>query len=131
VIPDAQAQQGIQALLEAISDAGSASFLGVLKTLGGDGLGYLSFPMRGMTLALDFPRTKRNAQLLQQLEAITLTHGGRIYLAKDALLSPEGFRIMYPQYREFYHVITKIDPEGRMQSDLARRLALREMQHGY
>jgi len=113
-------------MLEEVASSGRASFLAVLKTLGGEGRGYLSFPMRGHTLALDFPRRPGVEELLARLERLTLDHGGRIYLAKDAALSPEGFRAMYPRLPELRAVLERVDPERRMNSDMARRLAIRE-----
>lgn len=127
VLPDIEAPRGLQRLLEEISGARSASFLAVLKTLGGTGEGLLSFPMRGFTLALDFPNKPGLADLLARLERITRDHGGRIYLAKDSALSPEGFAAMYPDLDAFRAVLQRIDPQGRMQSDLARRLAIRSV----
>ena len=98
----------------------------MLKTLGGEGRGYLSFARRGFTLALDFPRGAGIAALLARLERLTLDHGGRVYLAKDACLTPQGFAAMYPRLREFRAVLADIDPAGRLTSDLARRLRIRE-----
>jgi decaprenylphospho-beta-D-ribofuranose 2-oxidase len=126
VLPDASAPRGIRLLLEEIAGSGRASFLAVLKTLGAEGRGYLSFPMRGYTLALDFPRRGGVEDVLRRLERLTLDHGGRIYLAKDAVLSPEGFRAMYPKLPEFQAVLDAIDPEQRLNSDMARRLKMRE-----
>ena len=126
VLPDATAPLGLRRMLEEISAAGRASFLAVLKTLGGEGRGFLSFPMRGFTLALDFPRRPGVEDLLARLERLTLDHGGRIYLAKDAALSPEGFRRMYTRLPEFEAVLDRVDPERRLNSDMARRLKIRE-----
>jgi decaprenylphospho-beta-D-ribofuranose 2-oxidase len=126
VLPDVSAPSGIRLLLEEIAGSGRASFLAVLKTLGAEGRGYLSFPMRGYTLALDFPRRGGVEDVLRRLERLTLDHGGRIYLAKDAVLSPEGFRAMYPKLPEFQAVLDAIDPEQRLNSDMARRLKIRE-----
>jgi decaprenylphospho-beta-D-ribofuranose 2-oxidase len=98
----------------------------VLKTLGGEGRGLLSFPMRGFTLALDFPRRSGVEELLARLEQLTLEHGGRIYLAKDAVLSAEGLRRMYPRLPEFQSVLEEVDPERLLNSDMARRLRIRE-----
>ena len=107
------------------SRTGNPSFLAVLKTLGRAGRGYLSFPTRGHTLALDFPRGGGADELLRKLEAITLEHQGRVYLAKDSLLSREGFRAMYPQLPQFESVLQRVDPGARFMSDLARRLGLK------
>jgi len=125
VLDDAASEVGIRRLLEAISQSRAASFLAVLKTLGGEGQGFLSFPKRGYTLALDFPRRADTKILLAQLESITLDHGGRIYLAKDACLSPLAFERMYPKLDKMRQVLDNIDPEQRMMSDLARRLHIR------
>lgn len=125
VLPDAEAPKGLQRLLEEISSARAASFLAVLKTLGGPGKGMLSFPMSGFTLALDFPRRSGTLELLGRLERITLGHGGRVYLAKDQALSPEGFRAMYPRLPELEATLARVDPGGRFASDLSHRLRIK------
>lgn len=124
VIPDANGYQGIRELLEAISNSGSGSFLAVLKTLGGEGAGFLSFPMQGYTLAMDFPNKKNTTGLLSELENITLKYNGRVYLAKDASLSAAGFARMYPKLDQYLEVLKSIDPLEKMNSDLARRLKI-------
>lgn len=125
VIPDDRAPSGIRCLLEAVTETRAGSFLAVLKTMGGEGKGYLSFPMRGVTLALDFPARARTAELLARLEGITLEHGGRIYLAKDSCLSPAGFAQMYPKLPVLREVLDRVDPDRLFVSDLARRLNIR------
>jgi len=125
VIPDAESRAGIGQLLAKISQSGAGSFLAVLKTLGGAGRGHLSFPLRGYTLALDVPARGGAGDLLSGLERITLDHGGRVYLAKDSCLSPEGFAAMYPALPEFRAVLEEVDPDGMFVSDLARRLKIR------
>jgi decaprenylphospho-beta-D-ribofuranose 2-oxidase len=125
VLPDASAEAGLKSLLSEISHARAASPLAVLKTLGGMGRGLLSFPMRGFTLALDFPRRTGTAELLRRLEDITLEHGGRIYLAKDSVLSREALRTMYPDLPRLEAVLARVDPESRFTSDMARRLGIK------
>lgn len=125
VLPDAESPAGLRMLLETIAAAGRGSFLAVLKTLGGDGRGHLSFPMRGHTLALDFPRAQGAEELIGRLIRIAGERGGRVYLAKDALLGAEDFRAMYPRVGEFERVLARVDPGGRFASDLARRLKLK------
>ncbi len=124
-IPEAEAPRALRSLLEAIADARGASFLAVLKTLGGNGPGYLSFPLKGWTLALDFPVRPGTGELLAHLEAMTLDHGGRIYLAKDSVMAPASLPRMYPGLDLYRKVLHRVDPEGHWQSDIARRLALR------
>jgi decaprenylphospho-beta-D-ribofuranose 2-oxidase len=63
--------------------------------------------------------------LVRRLEAITLSHGGRVYLAKDALLSAEALRAMYPKVAQLQHVLARVDPTGVFTSDMARRLAIK------
>ncbi len=124
VLPDESAATGMRQLLTTIARHRAGSFLAVLKTLGTRSAGMLSFPMRGYTLALDFPNRGEVRVLLAELEAITLDHGGRIYLAKDAALSAQGFRAMYPRLEEFLDVLDEVDPRRRMRSDMVHRLGL-------
>lgn len=127
VIPDATAFDGIKALLQELSGSGRPSFLAVLKRLGAQGRGLLSFPMAGYTLALDLPiRNKGLFALLDKLDRIVLQHGGRVYLAKDARLSAESFRAMYPRYEEWLKIKNAVDPQNRFSSSLARRLGIGE-----
>ncbi|RFU11620.1 FAD-binding oxidoreductase [Rhodobacteraceae bacterium W635] len=88
VIPQDTAREGMQRLLSAISASGQASFLSVLKRFGPQDSAF-SFPMAGYTLALDFPRSKAAIALMPELDAITLDHGGRFYLAKDSRMPAE------------------------------------------
>ena len=124
VIPHDCAAIVMRELLKLSAASGAASPLAVMKTLSRKGRGYLSFPMPGFTLALDFPRTRRSADLIKRMYAITLSNGGRVYLAKDQCLEPEQFRRMYPDAGRFEQVLQEIDPHRVMQSDMSRRLGL-------
>jgi decaprenylphospho-beta-D-ribofuranose 2-oxidase len=124
VVPHATAREALRRLMDRATRSGAASFLAVLKTLGRSGSGMLSFPMPGFSLALDFPRGPATAALIVGLHDIAIEHGGRVYLAKDATLTPERFRDMYPRVAEFTAVLRRIDPAGRMRSDMGRRLGL-------
>ena len=87
--------------------------------------GFLSFPIAGWMLALDFPaRTPGLAGLLDSLDEDVLTAGGRIYLAKDSRVAPDTLAGMYPRLREFHEIRAELDPAGVMTSDLSRRLGL-------
>ncbi len=119
------AEHVLRSSLERISAAGAPSFVTVLKRFGPGDDGYLSFPLPGWTLALDFPaRTPGLAGLLDRLDADVLAAGGRVYLAKDSRVSPEVFAAMYPRLADFRAVRAEVDPDGLLASDLSRRLGL-------
>jgi len=127
VLPPRTAFEGVKAQLEEISSAGAASFLAVLKRLGAGGPGHLSFPTEGYTLALDLPyRGAETDALLDRLDAIVLKGDGRVNLCKDAHLSPESFRAMYPRFEEWLAIKAQVDPEWKLQSSLSRRLRMQE-----
>lgn len=125
VIPEAGAFEGVTALLQTLSRSRRPSFLAVLKKLGAQNRAMLSFPLAGYTLALDIPMRDRGVfDLLRSLDEIVLRHGGRVYLAKDAVLTPQAFRVMYPRYNEWRQIKAAVDPLLRFESSLARRLGL-------
>lgn len=125
VFPPATAREGLKSLLEELARSERASFLAVLKRFGPEGKGLLSFPLAGYTLALDLPvGDPALFPFLDQLDSIVLRQGGRVYLAKDARLDAETFRLMYPRLPEWQRVKQRVDPLNRFTSDLARRLGL-------
>ena len=100
VIPEAQARDGIGALLYEIAASGLGSPLAVLKRCGDlASPGLLSFPMAGTTLALDFPHSPRlTHELFPRLDAVVRDAGGRLYPAKDAHMSARDFQASYPAW---------------------------------
>jgi len=123
VIPLAQAEAGLRALLAAIAAAGAGSFLAVLKRLGAQD-SPLSFPMAGYTLALDFPVTAKTLALMQQLDAITCHHGGRIYLAKDSRMARDMFHQTEPRAAPFAQYRQATGAAGAWASAQSERLGL-------
>ena len=124
VVPFEIGPRALRGLLEVIAASCQASFLAVLKRMGPGRAGFLSFPMQGYTLALDFPAKPGIEDLYARLCALTLDAGGRVYLAKDSLLNAPQFRQMYPEFSSFHRVLSELDPSGRMQSGMSRRLSL-------
>jgi decaprenylphospho-beta-D-ribofuranose 2-oxidase len=126
LLPYAGGREALVGILEAVARNGRASFLSVLKRFGdGEPGQLLSFPRPGYTLTLDIPRRSADDfRLLDGLDDLVLRCGGRVYLAKDARLSPQAFRAMYPETAAWLEVKRRIDPENRFQSDLAARLGL-------
>ena len=123
VLPMATSRPGMTRLLEAISAAGAGSFLAVLKRMGAQSFGLLSFPMPGYTLALDFPVNERNLALLERLDAIVSECGGRLYLAKDARAAAAAFQAGYPRLAEFRDVRRRWGL-GKFSSLQSKRLGL-------
>ena len=123
VLPKSQSRAGVRALLERVAASRSGSFLAVLKLLGDQGMGHLSFPMEGYTLALDVPIRPGTAELLDALDEIAHAHGGRVYLAKDAFCTPERMRRGYPSLDRFA-AVREATGGRRFASALSERLGL-------
>jgi decaprenylphospho-beta-D-ribofuranose 2-oxidase len=118
-------EQVVRESLERVSKARAPSFVTVLKRFGPGDDGYLSFPVAGWTLALDFPaRTPGLVSLLRGLDELVAEAGGRVYLAKDSRVSAETLTAMYPRLDEFRKVRADLDPANKLASDLSRRLGL-------
>jgi FAD/FMN-containing dehydrogenase len=123
VVPPQGGPQALAAVLELCARRGWGSFLAVLKRFG-PGLGWLSFPMPGYTLTMDFPVRPGLFELLSEIDRLVLEAGGRVYLGKDARLAPEHFRAMYPDLPRWLEVKRRVDPGSRFSSLLSRRLGI-------
>jgi len=119
VLPYEGDASAIKEIFQVIAASGMGSFLAVLKMFGDlPSPGMLSFPRKGVTLALDFPNQgARTLELLERLDDIVRAEGGRLYPAKDARMSARNFQHFYPQWREF---AAYVDP--RFSSSFWRRV---------
>ncbi len=124
VLPKEAGKLYLEKILKRITDKGWGSFLAVLKMFGPEDEGYLSFPMEGYTLALDFPIRNGLFQFLDELDQLVKEAGGRIYLTKDARMSSQMLKDTYPKLKEFQDIIMEINPEKKFQSLLSKRLKL-------
>lgn len=115
----------LRIMLERIAASGLASPLAVLKKMGAGHAGYMSFPMEGYTLAVDFPNRGSAEYLVRDLTDLAREAGGRIYFAKDGLAQAKQIAGMYPEQETWQQEVAKADPERAMETNLVRRLQLR------
>lgn len=116
VLPDSAGPGAARRFLDLLTQRGGASMLCVIKDCGEQGEGLLSFPRPGISVALDIPIRDDTQVLVDALNELVLTEGGRIYLAKDQFTRPEHFRAMEPRLDEWLRIRRRWDPEGRIRS---------------
>lgn len=124
VLPKAAGREGIHAILKKITESRRGSFLAVLKVFGKENANFLSFPIEGYTLALDFKIEDGLFELLEELDAMVLAHGGRIYLAKDARMSEQTFKRSYPRWEALQDIRVRYGAQGKFASRQSQRLGL-------
>lgn len=124
VIPFDGGLQQMRKILTVILSSGELPFLNVLKRLGKESEGTLSFPCEGYTFAIDSPIRKNTPVLLRQVDAMVLDAGGRIYLGKDSYTDAATFRAMYSSVTEWLGIKAKYDPNTVFTSNFGRRVGL-------
>jgi len=124
VVPYASGFEALRDALQAMAASGLASFLAVLKHLGGVNENLMSFPMEGFTLAVDFKWSSKLPQLVRYLDDLVKAHQGRIYLTKDSQMGPELLRHTYDRVDEFIAVRKKYGADKVFNSLQSQRLEL-------
>ncbi len=124
ILPKEISYNGLTQILTRISQSGMGSFLAVLKLYGAQNKNWLSFPIEGYSLALDFKIQKGLIEFLSELTDQVVDLGGRIYLAKDALLTKEQFEKSYPNADKFKGLRKKLGLSDHFQSLQSQRLSL-------
>lgn len=126
-VPKEAAARVFSQILQSCLEAGFPSYLGVVKRHRPDAF-LLSHGVDGFSLALDFrvPPGQREAlwQLLQRLDREVLAADGRFYFAKDLTLAADRVPALWPPgtLETATRLRQACDPEGLLQTDLARRL---------
>ena len=124
VVPD-EAYHLIHNSFEVLKQIGTPSFLTVLKRFGPNNLSFLSFPIKGWTLAIDIPARLPNLEkTLSYLDEKVAEAGGRIYLAKDSRQSAEILKSTYKKLNEWIMIKEQMDPRNIFCSDLSKRLEI-------
>jgi len=122
VLPESAGRGAARRVLDLLTRRGGASFLCVIKDCGPEGKGMLSFPMKGISIALDIAVRDDTQALVDALNEQVIAEGGRIYLAKDTFTRSEHFRAMEKRLDAFLEVRRRWDPEGRLRSAQSVRL---------
>ncbi len=107
IVPKENAKEGILEVLEYLNNVNYLSSLAVLKLHGKENNNFMSFPMSGYSLAMDFPYSKKIELILTELDKIVLKFKGRVYLTKDNRLSGNYFRKFYSKFEEVIKVRKK------------------------
>ena len=123
VIPLNKSKEGLIELINEINKSNVSSFLSVLKRFG-DQESNFSFPMKGYTIALDFPVSRDTFNLLEKLDEITLKYNGRFYLAKDARMSKKIFERSDKRIQEFINFRNKNNFIKNFRSSQSSRLEI-------
>jgi FAD/FMN-containing dehydrogenase len=119
VLPTGSSKDILKEIFNLIVSSGMSSFLTVLKTFGElKSPGMLSFPQKGITLAIDYRMEgQKTLDLLKKIDDLLVETGGRIYPGKDARMSKEHFHKFYPNFDKF---VKYIDP--KFSSSFYRRI---------
>ncbi|MET1256092.1 FAD-binding oxidoreductase [Aliikangiella maris] len=124
ILPKEKSFDGLTEILSKISNSKRGSFLAVLKLYGKANGNYLSFPMEGYSLALDFKIDKGIWHFLNELDEILKKYEGRVYLAKDARITKENFEQGYPLVDKFRTFRKKNQMDKVFQSLQSERLGI-------
>jgi decaprenylphospho-beta-D-ribofuranose 2-oxidase len=122
VLPESSGRGAARRFLELLTSLGGASMLCVIKDCGAEGRGLLSFPMPGISIALDIPIRDNTQSLVDSLNELVIAEGGRVYLAKDRFTRKEHFRAMEPRLEEWTKIRRRWDPAGRIRSAQSVRI---------
>jgi FAD/FMN-containing dehydrogenase len=122
VLPRSGGRDVAVRFLDLLTSRGGASSLCVIKDCGAEGKGVLSFPMPGISIALDIAVRDDTQALVDALNEFVIAEGGRIYLTKDAFTRAEHFAAMEPRLPRFQEIRRKWDPKLRLRSAQSVRL---------
>lgn len=122
VLPRAGGPELVRDFMHLLTKLGGASPLCVIKDCGPEGLGVLSFPMEGTSIAIDMAVSPGLQRVIDSLNEFVIAAKGRVYLTKDRFTTPEHFRAMEPRLPRFMELREKWDPKRRLRSAQSVRL---------
>ena len=125
LIPKSSGRDAIQELFKICQYYKSESLLCGVKLHREDDF-LLSYSGEGYSVGIDLQIGGRNKEDIKNFSKVifeyTLSCKGKIFLAKDELLSGDYFKKMYPNYETFFKIKKELDPNQLFQSDMFRRL---------
>lgn len=100
VVPRDAARETVPKILSHLRESNVASYLAVIKSFGSVASpGLMSFPMSGVTVALDVPAPNvHDLRALDRADAMVADVGGRVYPAKDSRMSAAMFKRFFSQW---------------------------------
>ncbi len=125
VLPSGTAGPAYERFFATLDRMRGTPFLCVMKDFEREGKGMISFPKPGLAIALHMPVERRDQatqRLIDALNDVVASEGGRIYLAKDAFTRPEHYRAMEPRLDAWMRVRATWDPGRTLRSAQAVRL---------
>ena len=126
ILPDNEnVMKNICKILSEIQKNKTNSYLIVIK-LHRRSKGFLSFPIDGFSVACDFPNTEDVKLLIKKLNEILIDLDGKVYLAKDSLLTSAEFKTMYgTQLVKWKKIISTSFSSNYFSSELSKRIKLK------
>ena len=124
ILPLENSYEGTKEIFSLIQQNKIYPYLAVLKLYGDENENYLSFPIKGYSLALDFPNNQETLNMLEDLDSLVLQNGGRVYLTKDARIKEKNFKNMYPKVEKFIQIRKKYSFDKKIQSSQSVRIGI-------
>ena len=124
VIPYLNAYKIINKILYSVTKSGLGSTIAAIKPLS-KSKGLFSFPINGITLAIDFAFDTKVLELLNYLDDILIEVGGKVYLGKDSRLSSKVFHKMYyDEIQNWNEIKSNYQLSSCFNSDMLNRLRI-------
>lgn len=126
VFPDSIGEAAVREALLRIKAHGHCSPLAILKRFGPqERTGYLGFVSQGVSLAVDLPASTQGLQTVRELGRYVAEVGGRVYPAKDQVITQCQFQQMYKDgYPEQLAALDQYAPRRRWRSQMTARYGL-------
>lgn len=122
ILPKKNSLNGMKKILKKILKSEHKSFLAVMKLHKKENKNYLSFPLEGFSLAIDFKIKDGLFNFLKELDKIVLKFNGRIYLTKDSRVNEKVFKQGYPKINDFIKFRKNNKMTEKFQSNQSKRL---------